>query len=319
MTHEQAEQNVELKLIVCRLGSKCDTEWFGKFLKEKGVEFARCKKPFSANCGTIWFKDVTQKESAKPKLQGALSKFGEAIEIRECWEVNRKRLERITTTTSKSTEGLGEREGDEGEEEEEEEGDAKEGECEGEPAKKKQKEEKEKEGSSEGEEEKEKEKEKKKAETKPKTVNDVVAPKWKQGYTSQLEEKALVVRKTAAAIVSKLMKSRKKVQQQKGREEEGTQVAPVVRHIESVDGGKVNASPKLEGYRNKVAFTIGRDRTGTEMRVGFSEGSFEHGQMSVCDMNSEGRCILISERCEAIRAAFERHVRASAKEPWSKT
>lgn len=91
----EAQANVESKLILANVGKNVDGPKLEKILKSYGVKFSKCKKGFGSNCGAAWFDSAADKEDAKAKLANAVMKNGKTIEVLECTEVNKRRLERI--------------------------------------------------------------------------------------------------------------------------------------------------------------------------------------------------------------------------------
>lgn len=138
------------------------------------------------------------------------------------------------------------------------------------------------------------------AETGPRHVNDVVTPMWHEPYEKQLKAKTRHTINTLTNISKRLKKA-------------GAPLENMIQFV-GVDG-HVHPSEVLEGYRNKLSFTIGTDSNGVK-RIGFSEGAFGKGKITVGDVS--GGCILIGKRIEEIRLRLEKYVQESPRDVYHK-
>ena len=95
-TVEEAAAIVRLKLIITNLGNGVDEARFERVLKDGGIEYVRAKKFFDANSGSLWFADEAQKNKAKEALPAVLAALGSNVQVLECEEVNRHRVESLS-------------------------------------------------------------------------------------------------------------------------------------------------------------------------------------------------------------------------------
>lgn len=139
-----------------------------------------------------------------------------------------------------------------------------------------------------------------KTKAKKKTVLEAAAPFAHIPYEEQLKKKESECIKYLQAYASAVKKATPQLKPIIQKREKETNGLPFVWH-----GFK--ASPKINGYRNKNEFAVGKDENG-EKTVGFRVGSYSDGSVEVGPVDSMPQ---VPEKSKLAAKLFQAYVRTS--------